>query len=49
MKSFGRIKGEIFLFNDYKKKKVIKHGTVQNNEISAKIRYHIIIISLLLT
>lgn len=44
MKAFGRIKGEIFLFNDYKKKwlktdseKVIKLGTVQNNEILAKI------------
>lgn len=44
MRAFGRIKGEIFLFNDCKNKwlktdteKVIKHGTVQNNEILTKI------------
>lgn len=37
MKAFGRIGGEIFIFNNYKKEKVIKHGTVQNNGILAKI------------
>lgn len=48
-KAFGRIKEKIFLFNDYKREKVIKHGTVQNNDILAKIWHRVIIILLLLT